>query len=428
MTQSIALIVFVGVYFLIATERVERVPAALAGAAALLATGVMHSHDAFFSLETGIDWNVIFLLFGMMIIVGIIGQTGLFEYLGGQTVRAAHGNPKRVMTLLILLTAVGSALLDNVTTILLVGPVTLAICKTIRVRPVPFLLVVVFASNIGGAATLIGDPPNIIIGSKADLSFNDFLVHVAPIAIIAVLALIVLSRWLFRGAFAVELTDEETPDEVVAYGISDRALLTKGLGVLGLVLVGFALHSVTHAEPAVVALVGAGVLVAISGIRLERCMEEVEWETLVFFMALFVVTGALVKTGVIEDLATVAADAMQGHLLAGSLGLLVVSGVLSGLVDNIPYVAVMSPLVQQVVADSHEGDPGLLWWALTLGADFGGNATIVGASANVVMLGIAKKHGHEISFWDFMKKGAVVSVMSLVLAGLYLWLRYFVLV
>ena len=427
MSTTIAILVFVVVYTLIATEKVARVPAAMVGAGLLFTAGVMKSHDAFFSERTGVDWNVIFLLFGMMIIVGIIGRTGIFDYMGTRVMQLAHGRPRRIMTLLVIITAAASALLDNVTTILLLAPVTLSICKKLHLQPVPFLLAEVFASNIGGASTLIGDPPNIIIAGRSGLSFNDFLVHMMPIVILVMVVFVVALPMVFRDL-------GNTPKSFNASALDARAeirdprLLTKSAVVLGLVLLGFVTHSVTHTEPSIVALVGAGVLMLLSRLSIEECIEDVEWETLAFFLALFIMVGSLVKVGVMEDLANYATDHVGNRMLLASMTLLGVSAALSGIVDNIPYVAAMSPLVQSVVADSgNTGGSHALWWALALGADFGGNATAVGASANVVMIGIAKKAGHPISFWQFTRTGALVTLGSVALCVPYVWLRYFTL-
>lgn len=426
---AIAVTVFVVAYALIATEKVHRLLAALGGAAVLMALGVTGSEEAFYSKETGIDWDVIFLLLGMMIIVGILRRTGVFEYVAIWATKRAGGSPLRVMILLVLITAVASALLDNVTTVLLVAPVTLLVCERLDVDPVPFLIAEVLASNIGGAATLIGDPPNIIIGSRAGLSFNDFLVHMAPIIAVELVVFTLLLPLLFRGSFTA---DEKRVAGIMALNereaIRDTRLLIKCGVVLLAVFVGFVGHSAFHIEPAVVALLGAGLLVLVSGVRPKDYFGSVEWETLLFFAGLFIMVGALVKTGVIGYLATLATAATGGDALVAVQLILGVSALLSGLVDNIPYVATMSPLVEQLgagIADPTHAQA--LWWSLTLGADLGGNMTAVGASANVVVIGIAMRAGHPISFWEFTKKGAVVTVITILVAAPYLWLRYFAL-
>jgi len=426
---AVAVVTFVAAYILIATERIPKTVTALAGAGVILAFGVASSEDAFYSHDTGIDWDVIFLLLGMMIIVGILRQTGVFEYIAIWAAKRAKGSPFRVMVLLVLITALASALLDNVTTVLLIAPVTLLVCERLGVSPVPFLIAEVLASNIGGAATLIGDPPNIIIASRSGLTFNDFLLHMTPIAVLCIAALVAMLPLLVRGSF------EGDPDRVQDVmglnereAIKDRRLLIICGVVLTAVFIGFVGHAAFHIEPSVVALIGAGVLVLLSRSRPRDFMPSVEWETLLFFAGLFVMIGALVKTGVIGQMAEAAARATGGDALTATMLILFVSALLSGVVDNIPYTAAMSPIVLQLtegIADPVQADA--LWWSLAIGADFGGNLTAIGASANVVILGIALRSGSPISFWEFTRKGAIVTAVTILLAAPYLWLRYFVL-
>ena len=423
----LAIAVFVIAYVFIATERIPRVAAALGGAATMLVVGATSADEAFFAEETGIDWNVIFLLFGMMIIVGVLRQTGLFEYLAIWAAKRAGAKPYRVMVMLVLITAVASAALDNVTTVLLVAPVTLLISERLGTNPVPYLLAEVMASNIGGAATLVGDPPNIIIASRADLTFNDFLINMAPIVVVLLAVFVVMCRFLFRRAFVYHA---DRAERLMALhereAITNSRLLRRSLGVLALVLAGFTLHSALHVEPSVVAMLGAGLLVAVSGLTSSKYLADVEWETLVFFAGLFIMVGSLVNVGVIDQLGEIATDAVGDNYLAAAIGLLFGSAVLSGLVDNIPYVATMAPLVGGLVAGSGGSPQGVaLWWALALGADLGGNATAVGASANVVVTGIAARNGHPISFWTFTKYGIVVTAVTVTLCVPYLWLRYY---
>ncbi len=424
-----AIAVFVAAYVLIATERVHKTAAALGGAALVLGLGVVGSTEAFYSHDTGIDWDVIFLLLGMMIIVGVLRRTGVFEYTAVWAAKRAKGSPLRVMILLVLITAVASALLDNVTTVLLIAPVTLLVCDRLAINPVPFLIAEVLASNIGGAATLIGDPPNIIIGSRAGLTFNDFLVHMAPIVVIVLIAFTLVLPWLFRGSFTV---DPERVADVMELNereaIQDTGLLIKCAVVLAAVFAAFVAHPVLHIAPSVVALLGAGVLVLISRSEPRHYLAAVEWETLLFFAGLFIMVGALVHTGVIGNLAGLVTDATGGNALLAVMLVLVVSALLSGIIDNIPYVATMSPLVLELSSTiTNPVHAEALWWSLALGADFGGNLTAVGASANVVVIGIAKRAGTPISFWEFTRKGAVVTLFTVALAAPYLWLRYFVL-
>jgi Na+/H+ antiporter NhaD/arsenite permease-like protein len=427
-TAWAAIAIFAVAYALIATEKVHRVAAALGGAMLMLLIGATDAEHAFFSEEAGIDWNVIFLLIGMMLIVAVLKRTGLFEYVAVWSVKRARGRPFRVMVILVLVTAVASAMLDNVTTVLLVAPVTFLVCDRLAVPVAPFLIAEALASNIGGTATLVGDPPNIIIASRAGLTYNDFLVHLAPLIVLLLVVFIGLCRWLFRSAFRY---DPQRVAGVMALrerdAIRDVRLLVVSLAVLGLVTVAFVLHTVLHLEPAVVALVGGLVLLAASRLDPGEVTRDVEWPTLVFFAGLFVMVGALVNTGVMEQVSRAAADAVQGRLFLASMVLLWGSAVLSAIIDNIPYVATMSPVVADLVNANGGDDAQVLWWSLALGADLGGNATAVGASANVVILGLAERDGRRISFWEFTKYGLVVTVVTVGFCVPYLWLRYFVL-
>jgi Na+/H+ antiporter NhaD/arsenite permease-like protein len=317
--------------------------------------------------------------------------------------------------------------LDNVTTVLLIAPVTFLICERLDLPAAPILIAQALASNIGGTATLIGDPPNIIIASQADLSYTDFLANLAPLVVVLMLLFVAMSRWLFRSALVhrpERVAELMALDEREALG--DRPLLVRSLIVLALVTVAFALHGVLHLEPSVVALLGAGLLVLLARRDPAPFLREVEWPTLAFFAGLFVMVGALIKTGVVAELAEAVAAATGGSLWVGSMLLLWVSGLLSAIVDNIPYVATMAPVTATLVNDVGGGrDATVLWWSLALGADLGGNATAIGASANVVILGLAQRAGQPISFWEFTKYGAVVAVATMLVCMPYLWLRYF---
>ncbi|MGX6607050.1 SLC13 family permease [Micromonosporaceae bacterium Da 78-11] len=423
----IAVAVFVVAYVLIATEKINRVAVALGGAAIMLALGATNAEHAFFSEESGIDWNVIFLLLGMMLIVGVLKRTGLFEYVAIWAAKKARGRPFPIMVILIVVTGVVSAALDNVTTVLLVAPVTLLVCDRLGVPPIPFLIAEVLASNIGGAGTLVGDPPNIIIASRSGLSFNDFISVLGPFVLLVLVVLVLLCRIMFRKAFRF---DAERVARVMALkerdAIRDRRLVVLSLIVLGAVLVAFSLHTVLGLEPSVVALLGGLLLLALSRLDATDVAKDVEWPTLIFFAGLFVMVGGLVTTGVIDTLARTATEAVADKLWPATLLLLWASAGLSAIVDNIPYVATMSPIVAELVEASGGNDKAeVLWWALALGADLGGNATAVGASANVVVLGIAERAGHRISFWGFTKYGLIVTVISVALAVPYLWLRFF---
>ncbi|GGQ06419.1 anion transporter [Actinomadura coerulea] len=425
MQATAAVVIFVCAYVLIASEKVPRTAVALGGAGLMLLLHVTDAEAAFFSSESGIDWNVVFLLLGMMVIVSVLRRTGLFEYVAIWAAKRARGRPYRLMVMLVVLTAAASALLDNVTTVLLIAPVTFLVCERLALAPEPYLIAEVMASNIGGTATLVGDPPNIIIASRGGLSFNDFLVHLAPLVVVLVIVFCALCRWLFRSAFRY---DPELAAEVMELkereAITDRRLLAQGLAVLAVVIAAFVLHPVLHYEPSVVALLGAGLLVAATRVTTEEALSEVEWPTLVFFAGLFVMVGGLVETGVIGEISRAAADATDGRIGVAAMLLLWASAGLSAIVDNIPYVATMSPIVSDLVQQHPGTDGHVLWWALALGADLGGNATAVGASANVVVLGIAARNGTPISFWRFTRYGIVVTLVTVALATPYLWLRY----
>ncbi len=422
----VACVIFLGAYALIATERIPRTAAALGGAALMLALGITNAHTAFFSEDTGIDWNVVFLLLGMMVIVSVMRVTGIFEYLAIWAAKRAGGRPFRLMVLLLVITAVASALLDNVTTVLLIAPVTILICQRLGLAVVPFLIAEVLASNIGGTATLVGDPPNIIIASRGGLSFNDFLIHLAPIVVVLMAVLIGLCRWLFRSSFVIDAARVERIMSLTEReAIRDKRLLVKSLVVLAVVLVAFVLHPVLGYEPSVVALLGAGLLVAIARVTTEESLQDVEWSTLAFFAGLFIMVGGLVNAGVLGALTSSLSGFAEGNLLAFNGVLLWGSGLLSGVVDNIPYVASMAPVIAELVGA--DGEPQVLWWSLALGADLGGNATLIGASANVVVAGIAARNGHPIGFWQFTRYGLVVTVATLAVSSLYVWLRYFAL-
>ncbi|MET8560598.1 ArsB/NhaD family transporter [Streptomyces flaveolus] len=421
-----AVVVFIGAYGLIISEKIHRVAVALGGAGLMLAIGATDDVSAFYSEDSGIDWNVIFLLMGMMMIVGVLKRTGMFEYLAIWAVKRARAKPFRVMAMLVVITAVASALLDNVTTVLLIAPVTLLVCERLALPAAPFLIAEVLASNIGGTTTLVGDPPNIIIASRAGLTFNDFLVHLAPLAALLVVVLLALCRVMFRKTFVY---DDDRAAEIMALeereAIRDPRLLVQGLVVLALVVAGFVLHPVLHYEPSIVALLGAGLLIAMSAVETHDVLAEVEWPTLAFFAGLFIMIGGLIDTGVVSEVSRQLADAIGGNELGGSMTLLGGSAILSGIVDNIPYVATMAPITSDLVRDMGGSGDHVLWWALALGADLGGNATAIGASANVVVLGIAERNRQPISFWQFTKYGLVVTAATVAIALGYVWLRYF---
>ena len=424
-----ALTIFVVAFWFIATERADKVKTVLVAAGLMALLGLIPGAEVFHSEHQGIDWNVIFLLFGMMVIVGVLKQTGLFEFLALWAALKSGGRPYRLLVLLVLISATVAPILDNVTCVLLVAPVTISVCRQLGLPSAPYLISLILASNIGGTATLIGDPPNIIIGSRAGLTFDDFLVHSLPLTVILLVLFVVMARWLFRSSFGEPVEVEHLlADLLPRDAITNMRMLVRCLAVLGLVMVAFSLHTVLHLDPSMVAMLGAGATVLVSRTEPEEFLEEVEWGTLAFFMALFVLVGSLVQVGVIGRISELAAEAMGDRELLASTVLLFGSGVVGAFVDNIPYTTATVPIVEEMVASTAtSGAESPLWWAFVFGADLGGNATAVAAGANVVVLGIAAKSGEPISFWQFTKYGVVVTVMTLLVAWLYVYLRYFVL-
>ncbi len=424
-----AMTVFVVVYAFIVTERFNKTTVALVGAGLVILLPVIDSADVFYSQASGIDWDVVFLMLGMMLIVSILRQTGVFEYVAIWAVKRAKGSPLRIMILLMLVMALVSAVLPNVVAVLLIAPVTLLVCDRLEINPVPMLIAEVFASNIGGAATLVGDPPNIIIGARKGLSFNTFLVNMAPVVVVVMLVLIALSPLLFRGFSTVDaerIADVMTLQEGEV--IRDRGLLVKCSVIMVMVFAGFIVSPLVHIAPSLVALLGAGLLVLVSGLDQSDYMSNVEWDTLLFMVGLFIMVGALLKTGVIGIVGRWAAGATGGNALVTSMLILGFSVVVSGVIDNVPYVATMTPIVSHLASTMPgQAHHNVLWWSLALGGDLGGNLTAVGSTANIVMLGIALRSGNPISFWEFTRKGVVVTALSTAVCALYLWLRYFVL-
>ena len=414
----IGLAIFAGTYVLIATERIHKTLAALAGGVLMVLLGIVTQEQAF----EEIDFNVIFLLAGMMILAGIVRKTGVFGWLAVRAARVAGGDPYRILVVLSLITAVASALLDNVTTVVLVGPITLFLAARLGMNPFPFLVSEILASNIGGAATLIGDPPNILIGSAADLDFGAFLFVMTPLSIILLALYLVAARWLFRGMLeadpALRASFLDLDERSM---ITQPALLRRSLAVLALTLVGFLLHGALHLEPATIALAGAVLLMIIARESPDEVLREVEWPTLFFFIGLFMLVAGVIEIGLIDTVAMTIEDITGGALAGTSLLMLWISGVLSAMVDNIPYTATMIPVVAQL----SEGQPNDgIWWALAMGADLGGNATLIGASANVILAGMAEREGHPITFGQFLRFGLPVTFGTMLIATIYLWLRF----
>jgi Na+/H+ antiporter NhaD/arsenite permease-like protein len=359
----------------------------------------------------------------MMALAGILRRTGFFQWVAIRSVKIAGGDPMRLLIVLSVVAAVLSAFLDNVTTVVLIAPVTLYIATVLRVSPLPFLISEILASNIGGTATLIGDPPNILIGSAAGLDFGAFLGNMAPPAIVAFAAFVVTVRFMFRGDIEVHADVREA---VLALDerevIADPRLLRLSMAVIGLTIGGFLIGGPLGYEPATIALLGATVLMLLARLPPEEVLREIEWPTLFFFVGLFMLVEGIVEVGIIQTLADRLFALTGGDLGVTALGLLWLSGIASAIVDNIPYTATMIPLVEQLGRSGVPAEP--LWWSLALGACLGGNATIIGASANVVVANLAARAGHPIGFRTFLRYGVVVTVESLAIASVYVWLRY----
>jgi len=419
MEVLLAGVVFLITYALIATDRLDKTILALLGGLAMILLGIIDQHEAF----AAIDFNVIFLLAGMMILAGILRRTGFFQWIAILSSKLAGGEPFRLLIVLSIVAAVLSAFLDNVTTVVLIAPVTLYIAAALHISPVPFLISEILASNIGGTATLIGDPPNILIGSASGLDFAAFLLNMGPPAVLVFLAFLVTVRVFFGRQLEV---DPEIRDAVLALDerevLEEPRLLRISLIVIGLTIGGFLVHGTLGLEPATIALFGAAVLMLLARIEPGDVLEEVEWPTLFFFVGLFMLVEGIVHVGIVTAIAEVLIQITGGEQAVTTLGLLWLSGVASAIVDNIPYTATMIPVVRDMAAGGLAIEP--LWWSLALGACLGGNATIIGASANVVVANLASRAGHPIGFRDYLPYGLVVVVESLLISTVYLWLRY----
>ena len=413
---------FLVVYGFIISEKIHRTVIALCGAALLVLLGVLAQHEA----VGFIDFNTIGLLFGMMVIVGITRKSGVFEYVAIKAAHSTGGDPMKIMVALSIVTAIASALLDNVTTVLLVVPVTISICSALEVNPVPFFIAEILASNIGGTATLIGDPPNIIIGSETGLlnSWIYFVKNLTPVVVVVFIVTFILLKLIYQKRLQ---TSEENKARLMAMdaesAITDPTLLKKSLAVIGIVILGFISHQYLNLESATIAIAGAGLLMLISRADPEEALHSVEWATLFFFVGLFILVGGLEKTGIIEGMAREGIKLTRGDVTLTAILVLWFSAIASAFVDNIPFVATFIPLIQEMgqLANMNTWP---LWWALSLGACLGGNGTLIGASANVIVSGIAAREGHPISFLGYMKIAFPLMIVSIVIAMVYLLLFF----
>jgi Na+/H+ antiporter NhaD/arsenite permease-like protein len=431
--------IFIIAYAVIVSEKVHKTVVAVFAAGLMLILKILEQYEAFYVEELGVDWNVIFLLISMMVIINLIRPTGIFEYIAIKSAKWGKGEPFRIMAIFAVVTAALSALLDNVTTVLLITPVTILIADAMEVDPIPYLISCALASNIGGTATLIGDPPNIMIASKARLNFMDFIYHLTPIVVVMMIFYILTIKLIWGRKLR---TREELKNRIMAMeeheAIKDPVMLKKSLFVLALVLTGFVFHGVLHLQPATIAFFGAGLLLLLSKTQEpHHILAEVEWPTIFFFMGLFIIVGGVVKVGLIKWLSIQVLDLTQGNMFATSMVVMWFSAFASAIVDNIPYVATMNPLVIDMATQLwpnlsgiqllHHPDLMPLWWSLALGACLGGNGSAVGASANVIVVGISEKAGNRISFLKFMAYGMPIMIMTVFISTIYVWFRYYIL-
>ncbi len=407
-------------YLLIVTEKFNRVAVAMTGAALMMFLSVEAQDTAIHH----IDFNTIGILIGMMIIVNITRRSGIFEYVAIRSVKLVKGSPYGILVLFLIITAIASALLDNVTTILLIAPITLVITGRLKLNPVPFLVPEIIMSNIGGTATLIGDPPNIMIGSAAHLTFMDFLINLGPVIVIIFIVTLFLFKIIYKGAYTCS---EEARKDILSLdenlAIENKVLLYKSLVMLLLTMIGFMMHGALHLESATIALSGASILLFISKIEPEEILLEIEWSTIFFFVSLFVLVGGLEEVGALDYLADQLVILTHGNIVLLAFFVLFVSAIASSFLDNIPFVATMIPLLSKIGAASGM-DISSVWWALSLGACLGGNGTLIGASANVIVSGMLEKKGYKVTFFKYMKIGFPLMIISVMISAAYLWLFY----
>lgn len=419
LTQLFALLIFLVVIFFIITEKIDRTVAAMGGALLMVLFKIIPSDQI-----TGyIDFNTIGVLIGMMLVVSVIKNSGLFEYIAIFTAKKAKGDAWKILLSFAIITAFLSATLDNVTTVLLIGPMTLVITQILELNPIPFLITEILSSNIGGTATLIGDPPNIMIGSAAGLGFNDFLTHTGPASFVILVVTLLILYFLYRKQLIV---DQAHKDEILSLDekktIKDKSLLIKSLIVMAFILFGFMTHQTFHLESSTVALTGAVVLLLIGKQDVDEIIGGIEWSTIAFFIGLFVLVGGLEQVGIIHALANTLIDLTAGKPVVTMLVLLWLSAIVSSFLDNIPFVATLIPLVLTMEAQGINVGP--LWWAISLGACLGGNGTLIGASANVVLANIGEKNGYKLSFGKYFKIGFPLMLLSIGIATIYLLLFF----
>ena len=416
-----ALLIFISVYVIISFELINKASVVVLGASIVLLLGIITPEEAF----TKINLHVIFLLTSLMVLVNIAKDTGLFQYIAIKAAKLVHGDPLKILIFLFTLTGTTSAFLDNVTTVIILSPIAILIAVELGISPVPYIISMAIASNIGGTATLIGDPPNIMIGYNAGLSFGDFLFNMTPLIIIIGAVSIVLSLYLFRHEL---MTTADRKARIMSFDesgvVTDKVMVIKTLTVWGFVIFGFLFQDFVHISPTVIAMSGAAVLLVITGSDPEKYLAEIEWVTIFFFVGLFILVGTLEELKIIDYIGQKIIAFSKGNVTVSAVTILWGSGILSGIVDNIPFVAAMIPLIKMMnVSMIHAGN-NILWWSLSAGACLGGNFTLVGASANVVASQIATKSGYPVRFWDFTKYGVIYTLVSLIISTVYIYFRY----
>lgn len=420
----LAIFIFLMTYVGIMSEKIHRTICALAGGGAMIYFGLVTQEQA---ITEFIDFNTLGLLTGMMILISVVKQSGFFQVLALWALKKSKGSPRELLILLSIVTAVGAALIDSVTAALLIAPMTISLCRMLRMSPVPILISEILMCNIGGTALMIGNPPNVMIGSATHLDFNDFLINLAPVVVITVIVILIAVLLIFKNDFSgVRMSAKELEKIDIMSGVEDKSIFSRSLMVLALTVLGFVVHSHFGLESATVAMTGGMAALLFCGINPEDALKEVDLDTLMFFMGLFILVGGMENAGVITAIAEKGIEMVDGDSHLITFLILLLSGVASAFVDNIPFTATMIPLIQDMQFLMNLPHADYMWWALATGACFGGNGTMIGASPNVIMVAIAAKEGFNISFTAFMKWCFPLMLLSLFVAGCYLETRYFI--
>lgn len=420
----LAIFIFLMTYAGIMSEKIHRTICALAGGGAMIYFGLVTQEQA---ITEFIDFNTLGLLTGMMILISVVKQSGFFQVLALWALKKSKGSPRELLILLSIVTAVGAALIDSVTAALLIAPMTISLCRMLRMSPVPILISEILMCNIGGTALMIGNPPNVMIGSATHLDFNDFLINLAPVVVLTVIVILIAVLLIFKNDFSsVRMSAKELEKIDIMSGVEDKSIFSRSLMVLVFTVLGFVVHSHFGLESATVAMTGGMAALLFCGISPEDALKEVDLDTLMFFMGLFILVGGMENAGVITAIAEKGIEMVDGDSHLITFLILLLSGVASAFVDNIPFTATMIPLIQDMQSLMNLPHADYMWWALATGACFGGNGTMIGASPNVIMVAIAAKEGFNISFTAFMKWCFPLMLLSLFVAGCYLETRYFI--